>query len=106
MTGAIEPGWYPDPSGAAMQRYFDGYNWTPHCAPAQGQAIPLKGVDSSLLARLFTRHQSWALAPHTDQVGADPDASWGHRASHAIGSCGNHAQQSVHSVVARPAPGL
>jgi hypothetical protein len=48
MTGAIEPGWYPDPWDAGMQRHFDGYNWTPHCATAQGQAIPLKGVDSSL----------------------------------------------------------
>ncbi len=29
------PGWYPDPSNAAMQRYFDGRNWTSHCAPVQ-----------------------------------------------------------------------
>jgi hypothetical protein len=24
------PGWYPDPSGAPGQRYFDGSNWTEH----------------------------------------------------------------------------
>jgi len=40
---------------------------------------------SSSLAIDWTDHESWALAPHTDQVGADPEASWGHRASHAIG---------------------
>ena len=28
------PGWYPDPSDPAMQRYFDGHNWTSHCVPA------------------------------------------------------------------------
>jgi hypothetical protein len=40
---------------------------------------------SSALAVDWTDHETWALAPHTNQVGADPDASWGHRASHAIG---------------------
>jgi uncharacterized RDD family membrane protein YckC len=27
------PGWYPDPSGSGMQRYFDGNTWTAHTAP-------------------------------------------------------------------------
>ncbi len=27
------PGWYPDPSGAPLLRYFDGQHWTPHTAP-------------------------------------------------------------------------
>lgn len=40
---------------------------------------------STSLAVDWTDHESWALAPHTDQVGADRDASWGHRRSHAIG---------------------
>jgi hypothetical protein len=40
---------------------------------------------SSALAVDWTDHESWALAPHSNEVGADPDASWGHRASHAIG---------------------
>jgi hypothetical protein len=40
---------------------------------------------SSAVAVDWTDHQTWALAPHRDQTGADPDASWGHRASHAIG---------------------
>jgi hypothetical protein len=40
---------------------------------------------SSALAIDWTDLDAWALPPHTGQVGADPDASWGHRASHAIG---------------------
>lgn len=40
---------------------------------------------SSSLAVDWTDHETWGLAPHTGQVGADPDASWGRRASHAIG---------------------
>lgn len=27
------PGWYPDPSGAPSQRYFDGTDWTMYHAP-------------------------------------------------------------------------
>lgn len=27
------PGWYPDPGGAAVQRYWDGTQWTPNQAP-------------------------------------------------------------------------
>jgi Protein of unknown function (DUF2510) len=27
------PGWYPDPAGAPMQRFFDGTRWTEHRAP-------------------------------------------------------------------------
>jgi hypothetical protein len=40
---------------------------------------------TTALAVDWTDHETWALAPHRDQIGADPDASWGHRASHAIG---------------------
>lgn len=29
---AIPPGWHPDPSGAARQRYWDGQRWTDHTA--------------------------------------------------------------------------
>jgi hypothetical protein len=40
---------------------------------------------STALAIDWTDHESWALAPHSDGVTADREASWGHRASHAIG---------------------
>lgn len=32
-TSAPLPGWYPDPSGAPAQRYFDGRQWTHHALP-------------------------------------------------------------------------
>lgn len=37
MTMPSPAGWYPDPSGKAMQRYFDGTEWTDHYAPATPQ---------------------------------------------------------------------
>ena len=30
MTSLPPPGWYPNPSGAPGQRYFDGRDWTAH----------------------------------------------------------------------------
>jgi uncharacterized RDD family membrane protein YckC len=32
-NGGTPPGWYPDPSGNGMQRYFDGNAWTAHTTP-------------------------------------------------------------------------
>ena len=40
---------------------------------------------TTALAVDWTDLETWAVAPHSEQTGADPDASWGHRASHAIG---------------------
>ena len=31
------PGWYPDPSGAAGQRYFDGTGWSDSRAPLRSK---------------------------------------------------------------------
>ena len=33
MTTPSAAGWYPDPSGAPGQRFFDGFAWTEHRAP-------------------------------------------------------------------------
>jgi len=40
---------------------------------------------STSLAVDWSDLESWALAPHADGVTYDPEASWGHRRSHAIG---------------------
>ena len=40
---------------------------------------------TTALAVDWTDLETWAVAPHHDAAGADPDATWGHRASHAIG---------------------
>ncbi|WP_078344618.1 DUF4352 domain-containing protein [Mycobacteroides chelonae] len=37
------PGWYPDPSGAPGQRYFDGTNWTVAAPPLPPAPAPKKG---------------------------------------------------------------
>lgn len=31
---SVPAGWYPDPHGAQLQRYWDGNRWTEHTAPA------------------------------------------------------------------------
>jgi hypothetical protein len=49
--------------------------------------IPAAVADhTSALAVDWTDHDTWALAPHSNGVTADPEASWGHRRSHAIGA--------------------
>lgn len=35
------PGWYPDPNGRALHRYWDGEAWTAHTAPT----VPPPGAD-------------------------------------------------------------
>ncbi len=48
MTVSPTPpsGWYPDPSGAPGQRYWDGTAWTEHFAPvAMQRAHPLTYVE-------------------------------------------------------------
>ena len=39
------PGWYPDPSGAPGQRYFDGTTWTPWTSAADAGSAPQVGSD-------------------------------------------------------------
>ena len=39
------PGWYPDPSGAPGQRYFDGTTWTQWTSAADAGSAPQVGSD-------------------------------------------------------------
>jgi competence protein ComGC len=32
----VTPNWYPDPGGSGLLRYWDGFQWTAHTAPAAG----------------------------------------------------------------------
>src|SRR5947209_7754317 len=40
MSVGYPSGWYPDPSGAPQQRYWDGAGWTAHVPPPAGYAPP------------------------------------------------------------------
>lgn len=66
MTNAPSPppGWYPDPSGAPGQRYFNGRDWTEHRAaaplpppppqPPKKSKLPIVlGVGAAVLVLLF-----------------------------------------------------
>jgi hypothetical protein len=41
MTSLPPAGWYPNPSGAPGQRYFDGRDWTAHHRPEPPISMPL-----------------------------------------------------------------
>ncbi len=49
-TGKTPPGWYPDPTGAPHQRWFDGANWTTQVAayPAPRSARTDTGPGSAM----------------------------------------------------------
>ena len=63
VTYPSSPGWYPDPSGAPPQRYFDGTKWTDQLAPlstpmvvypaVQGPLPPPKSAAAAGLLQLF-----------------------------------------------------
>jgi hypothetical protein len=44
------PGWYPDPSGAPTQRYFDGTKWTDQLAPLSTPMVAYTPVQGPLPA--------------------------------------------------------
>lgn len=41
--GGPPPGWYPDPAGPGSVRWWDGWSWTAHTAPASPPGAPGPG---------------------------------------------------------------
>jgi hypothetical protein len=39
------PGWFPDPAGVPVQRYWDGAQWTDHTAPLDPVKEPVTVVE-------------------------------------------------------------
>ena len=48
---AAAPGWYPHPTMAGTQAYWDGQQWTDHVAPAS--PAPVKGDATNAAAKVF-----------------------------------------------------
>lgn len=46
-------GWYPDPSGMPMRRFFDGVEWTADYAPLHTPSNSPPGILKKLSPRLF-----------------------------------------------------
>jgi len=77
------PGWYPDPAQPAMQRYFDGNQWTQHVSgpaappapaqPHQGQAP--HGQYAPQQGQPHQAHQAPAQQPHHPQQPAREERS-------------------------------
>lgn len=50
IHGTSQPGWYPDPEGRTVRRYFDGIDWTDHWEP-----LPVEQRTAILQAELVKR---------------------------------------------------
>lgn len=74
MLNAAPAGWYPDPAGAPMMRWFDGRQWTAQTA-AMG-SVPVGGAP---VAAPPAGYGGYAQAPHAHGVAP------GHPAAHAPG---------------------
>ena len=57
MTNSTPPaGWYPDPTGAAQQRYWDGQQWTEALAAPTVVHVPVAAPPAK---DWFQRHPAW-----------------------------------------------
>lgn len=56
MTTHPPAGWYPDPTGAAQQRYWDGEQWTSALAAPTVIAVPVTAPPAKDWAQ---RHPAW-----------------------------------------------
>jgi len=77
----IQPGWYPDPSGAPHQRWWDGTQWSeatqPNAAPPAWQGMPAVSAGYSP-APYATTPYSFDSPAYTDRPGVNPNtpAAW------------------------------
>lgn len=55
-----QPGWYPDPSGQPVQRYFDGFEWSAHTAPVVVQPTAVVQGPNHVLHLILTLFTFWA----------------------------------------------
>ena len=72
---SFPPGWYPDPSGAPLQRYWDGTTWTaqtagglpvtaPQAAGRSGQSwVPWTIATVAVVLALIAVLVAWSMRP-------------------------------------------
>ena len=56
INPAPPPGWYPDPSGASGQRYFDGRQWTQHAFPLSPPPLIVIGAPAPVVVTAGPNH--------------------------------------------------
>jgi len=54
-----QPGWYPDPSGVPVQRWFDGTQWTDHTAPMGPDPVTVVEGPNHVLHLILTLLTFW-----------------------------------------------
>jgi Protein of unknown function (DUF2510) len=55
VSGAIAPGWYPDPQTAGQLRFWDGSAWTEHVQPGGTGESGESNRDAQALADVIGR---------------------------------------------------
>jgi membrane protease YdiL (CAAX protease family) len=62
------PGWYPDPAGARVLRFWDGRWWSPYTAPYPGPQPPL--LDRQVAQLKAADPAPWGMRPVLLPIGA------------------------------------
>ena len=73
---AVAPGWYADPSGSGVPRWWDGTAWTVHVAP--GHEVPVSPPSAAPAADShYTVHGYTHVPAHDTAMSADTAATVG-----------------------------
>jgi len=68
---AVAPGWYADPSGSGVPRWWDGAEWTAHAAP--GHEVPVSpGTAAPAPDSHYTVHGYTQVEAHHDTTTVVP----------------------------------
>lgn len=69
MANVNRSGWYPDPSGAHQQRYFDGAGWTDRTRPRPSRLPLLLSLVAGLLLMAGATTVALLLTGHDENAG-------------------------------------